>query len=217
MDEVSLRLIIPDSKLWLHSRERARFYRKINCIPSEATHGACTKIFWNLIDCTYFYDAEISWLLRLNLVMNKWMRERVRKEKYYRQEEHEPELYRNTFISKKMVQLPVLCYSTKQYSCCTALKWSPIKIHLRLNTFRTHKFKRHLDVMTFNSYIPNWIQPEQPSWYSDVPETVVILPAEERQHISSPDGPDRRCGSTSPTPPPPNSPCSGWRGPFHRQ
>jgi hypothetical protein len=85
MDEVSPCLIIPDSKLWLHSWERALFYRKINHIPSAATHGACTKIFWNLINCTNFYDAEISWLLRLNVVMNKWMRERVRKEKYYMQ------------------------------------------------------------------------------------------------------------------------------------
>ena len=114
MDEVSLCLIIPGSKLWFHSRERARFYRKINCIPSAATHGACTKIFWNLINCTNFYDAEISWLLRLNVVMNKWMRERARKEKYYRQEEHDPELYRDILISKKMVQLPVLYHSTKQ-------------------------------------------------------------------------------------------------------
>jgi hypothetical protein len=101
MDEVSLRLIIPDSKLWLHSRECARFYRKINCIPSAAIHGACTKIFWNLINCTNFYGAEISWLLRLNVVMNKWMREWVRKGKYYRQEEHDSELYRNILISER--------------------------------------------------------------------------------------------------------------------
>jgi len=114
MDEVSLCLIIPESKLWLHSRERAHFYRKINCSPFASSHGACTKIFWNLINCMNFYDAEISWLLRLNVVMNKWMRERVRREKYYRQEEHEPELYRNMLISKKMVQLPFLYYSTKQ-------------------------------------------------------------------------------------------------------
>jgi hypothetical protein len=42
------------------------------------------------------------------------MRERVRKEKYYRQEEHDPELDRDILISKKMVQLPVLYHSTKQ-------------------------------------------------------------------------------------------------------
>jgi hypothetical protein len=42
------------------------------------------------------------------------MRERVRKEKYYRQEEHDPELYRSILISKKMAQLPVLYYSTKE-------------------------------------------------------------------------------------------------------
>jgi len=69
----------------------------------------------------------------------------------------------------------------------------------------THKCKCYIDVMTFNSYTAILMQPEQPSWYSDLPETVV-LPTEEKQRVSSPDGPDRHSSPASPPPPPPPPP-----------
>jgi len=84
---------------------------------------------------------------------------------------------------------------------------SPATTHLS-----TNKCKCYLEVTTFNSSTTILMQPEQPSWYSDVPETVVILPAEEKQRVSSPDGPDRHYGPSSPHPQ-----RSGWRGPFHGQ
>jgi hypothetical protein len=91
--------------------------------------------------------------------------------------------------------------SVLQYETLIVLDNPKVKSNqdlLMTENLSDNKCKYYLDVMIFNSSTANLMQPGQPSWHSDVPQTVVSLPAEGKQHVSSPDGPDRHCGPGSP-------------------
>lgn len=91
------------------------------------------------------------------------MRERVRKEKYYRQEEHNPELYRNILNSKKDGSTAI---SILQYETVIVLDSPKMKSNqdsLASKHLSTHKCRCYIDVMTLNSSTAIFMQPEQPS------------------------------------------------------